>query len=85
MVSNFYGLCHAFELLAILVPARPPNARISGVALPRPPACDCCMAIVHTIYQKHVPQESLLAFSIISGRASSDGDSRRWVTRTLSA
>jgi len=50
-----------------------------------PSACNCYVAIVHAIYQAHAPQESFLTFSMISGRASSDGDSRRWVTRTLSA
>jgi hypothetical protein len=73
-----------FDLASLQVNARGITPRIGGAALPYLTECVYCMAHVHTIYQEPIPQERILVFSMISGRASSDGDSRRWVTRTLS-
>jgi len=73
-----------FDLCDLEFNARDIRLQISDRALQYLTEQVCCMAIVHAISQEYIPQESFLIFSMISGLASSEADSRRWVTRTPS-
>ena len=83
-MASFQSFLVDFDLAGLQVNARGIAPRIGGAVLPCLTECVRCMVVVHIIYQEHIPQEKVLVFSMISGRASSDGGSRRWVTRTLS-